>query len=417
LRSMESYNSSVREPLDATNPEHQDQLHTLADELLASPDFSINKMKEAARRIAMPLHYRVAAKLAISRHLLLQNDRPGKIGVVFAMWGEQNRLRPKTDDNPHGEDSLRTKVRQLQWIFRDTGIDWTLYPVDDGCPYGSGKLAAEIAAEFEGYHDIRVLFLADHLPAEKGPLRRLLSVDDSRKAGAIILGCSQAIADGAEAVMYTDADNSVHLGQIGILLDPYLQGGFRVVLGNRKHPDSILVKDGARWGIGIKNLRHMQRMIGDAIFSRGILDTQAAFKLYESQLLREIIANPTVFDFSFDTDWIAAFISRDEPFAQVPFVFIDSAAESATAKQQPMTTWETLLLGLLKSVRRYDLLKTPASREMARVIDEEISDYRDLERIINHLPPGLDAAGEADFGDPSVMSPGAMQAWIRSRKE
>jgi hypothetical protein len=217
--------------------------------------------------------------------------------------------------------------------------------------------------------------------------------------------------------MYTDADNSVHLGQVGLLLRPFVQDGTKVVLGNRKHPEAVLVKDSARWGIGIKNLRHMQRMIGEAIFSRDILDTQAAFKLYESGLLREIIANPTVFDFSFDTDWIAAFIARDEPFAQVPFAFLDSAAESATAKQQPMTTWETLLLGLLKSLRHYGLLRTAASQQMAQVLDEEIKDYRDLDLIINHLPPELEKAGEADYGNPEIMSPQAMQAWIRQRKE
>ena len=65
-----------------------------------------------------------------------------------------------------------------------------------------------------------------------------------------------------------------------------------------------------------------------------------------------------------------------------------------------MTTWETLLLGLLKSMRRYNLLQTPASREMARVIDEEIIDYKDLERIIDHLPEELRDAGEKDYGNP-----------------
>ena len=98
-----------------------------------------------------------------------------------------------------------------------------------------------------------------------------------------------AIKAGAKAVIYTDADNSVHLGQLGLLLEPFIERERRVVLGSRKHGDSVLVKDAARWGIGIAILRHMQRMAGAAIFSRGILDTQAAFKLYESSLLAEII--------------------------------------------------------------------------------------------------------------------------------
>lgn len=53
---------------------------------------------------------------------------------------------------------------------------------------------------------------------------------------------------------------------------------------------------------------------------------------------------------------------------------------------------------------------------MADVIDEEITDYRDLEAIIDHLPEELEDAGEAEYGDPEVMSPAAMQKWIRKRK-
>jgi hypothetical protein len=157
-------------------------------------------------------------------------------------------------------------------------------------------------------------------------------------------------------------------------------------------------------------------MAGHAIFSRDILDTQAAFKLYDAALLKRIIATPTVFDFSFDTDWIAAFLSMGEAFVQTPFAFIDSAAESATAKQIPMTTWETLLLGLVRALRYHELLTTPFSRAMADVIDEEITDYRDLELIIDHLPDELVDAGEADYGDPEVMSPAAMRQWIQQRK-
>jgi hypothetical protein len=259
------------------------------------------------------------------------------------------------------------------------------------------------------------LSLADALPASSGPLHKLASVDASRKAGAIMLGCSQAIEDGAEAVIYTDADSSVHLGQVGLLLRPFAERGIRVVLGSRKHPRSVLVKEAARWGVGIKVLRHMQRMIGHAVFSRGILDTQAAFKLYESALLREILADPTVYDFSFDTDWILAALRRGVTIEQVPFAFIDSAAESASIAQGPMTTWETLLFGLTKAVRRHGYC-TGAAAEMAAVLEQEIADHRDLEKLIDRLPPELEAAGEADYGDPACMSPEALRSWIRATR-
>jgi hypothetical protein len=186
-----------------------------------------------------------------------------------------------------------------------------------------------------------------------------------------------------------------------------------VVLGDRKHPEAVLVKQEGRWGIGIKALRHMQRMVGRAIFSHGIRDTQAAFKLYEADLLCQIVAEPAVFDFSFDTDWILAAIARGAVIETVPFAFIDSAAESASIAQGPMTTWEALLAGLVEAVRKHGVAHDEA---MARVIDEEIHDARDLELLIDHLPPELADATDAELGDPAVMSPKRMQEWIRERK-
>lgn len=413
MTTLDTLFTNAKTKFDLTEPADQESLYVLTEALLALSDLALDALQEAARRADAPLEFKLAVKLADARRYGVGVKRPLNIGVVFAMWGEQNRLHPKSDDNPNGEDSLRTKIEQLHWATEGTTIDWTLYAVDDGCPYDSGKIAQEIADLHPLGDRVKVLFLGDAVPTDSGPLRELKSPNDSRKAGAIILGCMQALADGKDAVIYTDADNSVHLGQIGLLLRPFLENGRRVVLGNRKHPDAVLVKQEGRWGIGIKVLRHMQRMVGQAIFSRNILDTQAAFKLYERTILQQIIAEPTVFDFSFDTDWLLAAIRMDEPFAQVPFAFIDSAAESASITQGPMTTWETLLKGLVKAVRRH---KVPHNEAMARVLDEEIHSSVDLDLLINHLPPELENASVAQLGDPAVMSPQAMQVWIQQRK-
>ncbi len=397
--------------IDLTDPGDQDRVLAMAEALLAESELGADELRAAAT--TAPLSFRLAAKLVESRRALLVAP-PTTVGVVFAMWGEQNRLRPRSADNPHGEDSLRAKIAQLRWATAGTAVDWRLYAVDDGCPSDSGGLARQIAAEAGASDRVTVLFLADHVPTSTGPLRSLTSPDDSRKGGSIVLGAQRAIDDGVDAVVYTDADLSAHLGQLGLLVRPFREAGDRVVIGNRRHPESVLVKDAARWGIGIKSLRHMQRMAGEAIFSQGILDTQAAFKLYESGLLADIVADPVVFDFSFDTDWIGAFLARGVGFTQVPFAFLDSAAESATAKQEPMTTWEMLLKGMVASLRHHDLLRTPASREMADVIDEEVRTHRDLDAILDVLPPELADAGEAEYGDPAVMSPAAMRAWLRA---
>jgi hypothetical protein len=410
---IETLLSNARSTFDLREPRHQESLYRLTEALLEMPHLTSEALNRAGRRPDTPLEFKLAAKLVDSRQYLLKTQTPLNIGVVYAMWGEHNRLLPKSKLNPNGEDSLRTKIKQLDWVTKDTPIDWTLYGADDGCPHDSGKIALQVIETHPLKNKVKVLFLNDAVPTPNGPLKELRSADASRKAGAIILGCMQAVSDGKDAVIYTDADNSVHLGQIGLLLRPFIEDNCRVVLGNRKHPDAVLVKEEGRWGIGIKLLRHMQRMVAQAIISRNILDTQAAFKLYARSVLRKIIANPTVFDFSFDTDWLLATIRMDEPFKQVPFAFIDSFAESASITQGPMTTWETLLMGLVKAVRRHQI---PHNEEMARVLEVEIHSSADLDLLIHHLPPELIKADASALGDPALMSPGAVQAWIQKRK-
>ncbi len=403
----------ARDRFDLTDPSDQDRLYELADALLAASDISREMLRASAGDAGVPLELKLAAKLVESRRILADFDAPLELGVVFAMWGEQQRLQPRSQDNPHGEDLLRVKLRQLDWATRDTPIQWRLYAVDDGCPHDSGRIAREIADGHPLRERVRISFLADALPAADGPLAGLASVDDSRKGGAVIHGCSQALADGASAVIYTDADNSVHLGQIGLLLEPHVQRGIRVVLGTRKHPNAVLVKQEARWGVGIKLLRHMQRRIGRTIFARGIQDTQAAFKLYERAILQRILEQPTVFDFSFDTDWLAAALAWDEPFETVPIAFIDSFEQSASVTQGPMTTWYALLTGLTRAVRARGL---PHDEAMAQVLDQEIHGAEDLERLIHHQPPQLEDAEDADLGDAERMPAEAVRAWIRARK-
>ena len=413
MTTLKTLRANAKEQFDLTEPADQVRLYALTAALLEMKELSLDVIQDAARKPDAPLEFKLAAKLVKSRLYALQLQQPLNIGVVFAMWGEQNRLHPKSHTNPNGEDSLRTKIEQLDWVTSDTPINWTLYAVDDGCPHGSGNIAEEISMTHPRGEKVKVHFLSEAVPTDSGPLKELTSANDSRKAGAVILGCMQAIIEGKDAVIYTDADSSVHLGQIGLLLQPFIDDNFRVVLGNRKHSDAVLVKQEGRWGDGIKLLRHMQRMVGEAIFSRNILDTQAAFKLFECTVLKQIMAHPTVFDFSFDTDWILAAISMDEPFAKVPFAFIDSFSESASITQGPMTTWEALLMGLVKAVRRHGV---PHNEEMARVLDEEIQSSADLDLLIHDLPPELMNVDAGALGDPSVMSPEAVQAWIQQCK-
>jgi len=353
------------------------------------------------------LDLRVASKLAMSRQQLVAAQPQLSVAVVMAMWGEQRRLRPPDDGNPTGEDSLHVKLDQLSWLFSDTAVKWRIYAVDDGDPDDSAAVAIERAQCHDRGDRVTVLRLGDVVPADGGPLASLDHVDDSRKGGAIVYGASVAVDGGADAVVVTDADNSVDLAQIGLLVAPHLAGA-DVVIGDRKSPNSVLVKAEARWGPGIVVLRHMQRMVGRELFARGIRDTQAAFKLYGRTALDAIMAAPSTYGFSFDSDWLYAAIASGLSIESVPFAFIDSFAESASITQGPMTTWESLLRGLVAAARARGVDHDEA---MAAVVDD-LADAQTLEKVVAQVPPQLDGVDADRLGDPALMTPDELRSWI-----
>ena len=54
--------------------------------------------------------------------------------VVWAMYGETGRMVPRAA-HPHGEDFVRAKVGQLDWLTGGLpGVTWSIIACDDGCP-------------------------------------------------------------------------------------------------------------------------------------------------------------------------------------------------------------------------------------------------------------------------------------------
>ncbi len=395
--------------IDLTDPANQPHVRELADELLAV-GADVPALRALGRDPDAGIDVRVATKLAESKRLIADGRAAaGDVVVQYAMWGEHRRLRPRDAGNPLGEDSLRVKLDQLDWLLADTGVRWRLVAIDDGCPDDSADVAERIAAEHRLAERVHVLRLAEALPAASGPLAGLAGVDDSRKGGAMLLGAQWALDNGADAVVLTDADTSVDLGQLGLLLAPYADGA-QVAIGDRKHPDSVLRKAEARWGPGIVVLRHMQRMVGRALFSRGLRDTQAAFKLYDRTALGDVLAAPSTYGFSFDSDWLFAVLRGGRDIATTPFAFVDSFAESASITQGPMTTWESLLVGLTASARARG---ADHDERMAAVIDDYVSaDVLDL--VVQRVPEQLGGVDPSDLGDPAVMSPADLRDWLEA---
>ena len=406
MRNLGAGRELITGSFDLASADDQARVRQLADELLAAGlDASTGTDGPPGEP---PLDLALAAKLARSKAAVAELTWPGPVAVVFAMWGEQRRLRPRTAQNPTGEDALVTKLDQLDWLLAGTGVEWSIVAVDDGDPDDSAGVAREQAERHAQGHRVEVLRLGEALPAVTGPLAGLADTGDSRKGGAIVLGAAHAVDAGAEAVVLTDADNSVNLAQLGLLLGPFARGGAGAVVGDRKHVDSVLVKAEARWGPGIVVLRHMQRMVGRALFDQGLRDTQAAFKLYGRPALDSILAAPSTFGFSFDSDWLYATVAAGERVERVPFAFIDSFEESASITQGPMTTWASLLTGLVAAARARE---ADHDEEMAAVIDE-VAVVDVLERVVEAVPDELRDVPDHQLGQRAVMGPAQLRAWV-----
>ena len=121
------------------------------------------------------------------------------------MYGETARMVPRSV-HPHGEDFVRVKVRQLDWLTGGLpGVTWSVIACDDGCPDrpSSAELMTEIAAAEdyprEGHRSVRVLRLADVIESEisiSPAFDRLTSTDQSRKGGSILAALAAAVSAG-----------------------------------------------------------------------------------------------------------------------------------------------------------------------------------------------------------------------------
>ena len=146
--------SHSNDSFDLTCENDQKELLLLAEKLLSFSMISVSEYKEFIELESPPLMFKLAVKLVESRRLIMNISTPLTVGIVFAMWGEHHRLNKKSKINPHGENSLLTKVEQLNWITQDSNVLWKLYPVDDGCPHNSFGIAHRIAQDDESREQI-----------------------------------------------------------------------------------------------------------------------------------------------------------------------------------------------------------------------------------------------------------------------
>jgi hypothetical protein len=302
---------------------------------------------------------------ARSRRRLGELAEPVHLTVVWAMYGETGRMVPRAE-HLHGEDFVRTKVRQLDWLTGGLpGVTWSIIACDDGCPDqpSSADLMSHIAAAEgypgEGHRSVTVLRLAEVIGSGisiSPAFDRLTSTEQSRKGGSILAGLDAAVRTdpawangvGRHVVCYTDADLSANLAQLGSLAAPVVVGeNVAGALGQRYGIEgAVLVRadgpvtephsTGDKPDKIIILFRHFVRALLIPSLAH-VLDTQAGFKAFDGAALGPVIGQMASFNETFDVELLIHLAQRYSPqaLAVEPIVFTEDFAATKFPSVDP----------------------------------------------------------------------------------
>lgn len=310
---------------DLTNDAETEQVLKIATEILESgADIAeVKKITYGSETEKPAPPVLVSAVGAAESKLLLKKTGPHHLTCIFAMYGEQNRLRTKSE-HENGQNLLVNKTKQLEWLFAgEEGKTWSIIAVDDGCPQNSKALAVDVI-EKHGLKNITILDLKNAY-TEQIPFFMERGLDEackkSRKGGAIMYGLHHAArtktfypASTPELVMYTDSDLSTDMALCGLLSYGILNNGCSMSMGARygsagtflvkppdqgaaPHPQSHYEQPNMMKIV----LRHYVR-VRLLPMLQGIYDTQCAFKCFRAEDLSAICKDVKSMGADFDME-------------------------------------------------------------------------------------------------------------------
>lgn len=396
--------------LDLTNPIHLDQVNQVLDHFRNQiPDLEyLGEIEDdlITDKDNVPLMVHLAIKLARSYKIIEEIDAPLHFTVVFAVYKEHNRIRSQ-EEHEHGENFLLKKVEQLNRLTEiNPHVTWDMIVVDDGCPEGSGNIAKEILAENDLEDNVRVLFLEDALKQGLAVTKPMESTRESQKGGSIEFGMWTAAQDSHERhiILFTDADLSTHLGQVGLLVDGIINQGHDAAIGSRRETNSVVVKAGKRNNRGKLFIYLWKRIIPQLNY---IVDTQCGFKAFKAELIGEIVESMIEKKFAFDIELLLKTeLRREQSIDKIPVAWIDSEAASTTTDIQP---YLSMLKKMVEMYRTY-LPQREESEPFAALIESLTEEM--WNELVDHVPEAIASRNPAEFGEWAGVSVADLQSGI-----
>jgi hypothetical protein len=387
---------------DLTSNEEAAQVLSIASEILSSglPLEDIKQLvyKDPTTTSAIL----ISAVGSAESKLKLRECGPHHMTCIFAMYGEQNRIRTKAE-HENGQDLVRNKVKQLQWLFDgEDGKTWDILAVDDGCPNDSIGLARKIVAQ-EGYDNVRLINLQEAID-QQIPFfvrdRKLKNTKESRKGGAILYGLSwvakngslvKPAGDGPHFVMYTDSDLSTDMSLCGLLSAGILSDGCSMSMGARYGtPGTFLVKEKS---LGHPESHYDQPNMMKIVFRHycrvrllpmltGIYDTQCAFKCFNVKDIPQIIDQVQSMGPDFDMELLLcalqfyqkAGIPQENLCKVYGTLFTEDFAESnfmasSGDPDKPFKTYVDMTKGIVQMHQRYIDANSAEAKQAVELVE------------------------------------------------
>lgn len=347
---------------DARSPHFLELVRRNADHLIEeySGDLSILEKKEREpfegdRRQWNGIGEHLTLKLALSKARLQTIQKKIRIGIVVPVFRETVRMRPRAnhtisdgwtaltgqDPHPHGENFVCEKAKQVAWLTSGNQyIDIRIIYVDDACDCGSGELIRELLTvnKHTNSHVYDLRDIITHVADDTESLvsksvADLSSPDDSQKSGSVYAGIALAIEEHeCDIIVYTDADLSYDLGQLGNLIHPLIFEDAVAAVADRRDPRSYT--EDTHSDVHEMDKKRMKAILGSLrahLFS-DILpsDTQAGFKAVWAHHVRPVVEMPKKDStFAFDVQFLARLNQHTGKLpATVATVCIDSPEET-----------------------------------------------------------------------------------------
>ena len=356
---------AIHEPYDSTSHEFELYIESLKHLSEAELDMKVI----AAKKLALKTNEHIADYIALgTAALILKSRRAGDaienylaaedtqvtVFVIQPIFNEADRMSPRSESNPHGENALLYRVGRFVALHTaNPRINFHLIVVDDGCDGGgdverkSSHVAQRLLEQASGSGITTEVILLDDLIRDAGKYGwnpGIESAADSVKGGSIIGGFAYARSlsakDTSDEHIFVDidADLSIHPDQTLLLIEAILIGSNDAAVASRRAEGAVAWIDHHRDLRGQEYIRAWQSLLPE--LAKYVVDINRGMKAFSSDVIDMIIDEVKERTFVYQVESLNLLAIHGRKIAEVPISYVDSVALSTQAGDTPVQSYD-----------------------------------------------------------------------------